>query len=305
MLVACGGSQDISSKISSVDGFEEDLLTELPEVSSDESIIDSSPKSLCDQEFLFNDIPELSESSDGEQVFQELASKVGTARDAEIQKQAACGKMPRKQFQLSPITIAANGTEITFCVSPDYFSLGADSSFLRVPMGLPATYELFGALGFMLPTAKMVDLIYEEADLKVTPLFKPAGPQMGTTQYIAEHSEDIDSQIGTQSFELIGGHKKDVVITNQLVSRPNRIAIYGWHQLNGNPVQPLSTIHHLNYTDYSQGLRLVSEIAFLGETPVSLKDLLSSNEWSSYLSGEGPIAQSVLNNFSAGQLNCD
>ncbi len=35
------------------------------------------------------------------------------------------------------------------------------------------------------------------------------------------------------------------------------MVIYGWHQLNGNPIQPLTNIHVNYYVDYSHGIRLL------------------------------------------------
>ncbi len=58
---------------------------------------------------------------------------------------------------------------------------------------------------------------------------------------------------------LIAGIKKDIVITGKLLHdpKPNRVAIYGWHKLDGNPIQPLYTGHVNWYVDYSHGIRLV------------------------------------------------
>ncbi len=39
--------------------------------------------------------------------------------------------------------------------------------------------------------------------------------------------------------------------------KPHRVAIYGWHQLNGQAIQPLYTGHVDWYVDYSHGIRLV------------------------------------------------
>jgi hypothetical protein len=35
------------------------------------------------------------------------------------------------------------------------------------------------------------------------------------------------------------------------------VAIYGWHQPNGKPIQPLYTGHVNWYVDYSHGIRLI------------------------------------------------
>ncbi len=68
------------------------------------------------------------------------------------------------------------------------------------------------------------------------------------------------------------GHKKDVVITNRLTREQGRIAIYGWHQPTGIPIQPLSTVHGAGYADYSHGIRLVSDVVLIdGKHALSLR----------------------------------
>ena len=58
---------------------------------------------------------------------------------------------------------------------------------------------------------------------------------------------------------LIAGIKKDVVISGKITrdARPDGVAIYGWHQLDSKPIQPLYTGHIYWWVDYSQGIRLV------------------------------------------------
>jgi hypothetical protein len=60
---------------------------------------------------------------------------------------------------------------------------------------------------------------------------------------------------------LISGIKKDVVLSNKTIEqgKTNRVAIYGWHQLNGVPIQPLYAGHINSYVDYSHGIRLVMD----------------------------------------------
>ena len=41
------------------------------------------------------------------------------------------------------------------------------------------------------------------------------------------------------------------------LERPNRVAIYGWHYLNGQPIQPTYAGHVDWYIDYSHGIRPV------------------------------------------------
>jgi len=52
-----------------------------------------------------------------------------------------------------------------------------------------------------------------------------------------------------------------VVLSNKIneQGKINRVAIYGWHQLNGIPIQPLYAGHINSYVDYSHGIRLVMD----------------------------------------------
>jgi len=80
-----------------------------------------------------------------------------------------------------------------------------------------------------------------------------------------------------------------VVITNLLASNPGRIAIFGWQRLTGIPIQPLSTVHGACYEDYSHGIRLVSETAFVDGNPASVYDVLEDSLQARVLSDEGAI----------------
>ena len=89
---------------------------------------------------------------------------------------------------------------------------------------------------------------------------------------------------------LLAGHKKDVVISNRLDSHPGRIAIYGWHMANGQPIQPLSTAHGIEYVDYSHGIRLVSDVMLLNGEVTSVHKVLANARLAAVLSDEGPVA---------------
>jgi hypothetical protein len=88
---------------------------------------------------------------------------------------------------------------------------------------------------------------------------------------------------------LVSGIKKDVVITNLLSKRPNRVAIYGWHKLDGTPIQPLSTVHHDSYVDYSHGVRLIKRIITIDGKTLDLGSALHSEQLHVLFSDEGPI----------------
>jgi len=119
-----------------------------------------------------------------------------------------------------------------------------------------------------------------------------AGPQMRSTEYYVIHNEKVQSQsraLGVTPGLLVSGDKKDVVLSNRLERNPGKIAIYGWHRLDGAPIQPLSTIHGACYADYSHGIRLVSETMLVDGEPRSVYDVLQDPALAGILSDEGPI----------------
>ena len=87
----------------------------------------------------------------------------------------------------------------------------------------------------------MVDAIYSAAAIKLPPIPIAPGPQMTTFEMFARHSSLIYTQrqqLHAPTGLLTAGHKKDVVISAGLTNGSN-VAIYGWHQTNGKPIQPL------------------------------------------------------------------
>ena len=88
---------------------------------------------------------------------------------------------------------------------------------------------------------------------------------------------------------LVTGIKKDIVLSPRIFERPERLAIYGWRQLDGTPIQPLSIVHWNRYVDYSHGARLVRNRVEIDRKPTTITALLTDPELSSLVSDEGPI----------------
>jgi hypothetical protein len=219
-------------------------------------------------------------------------------REVDITHEILRGNLPTFLRWLKPVRMKArlsDGRRVTatICVMPDYLAIGADRDFLRIPMNLHSATEVATRFGFVLPTPKMVDAIYRQSRAHLTPQPMQAGPQMRSTDYYLRHNRRIAEQrlrLGITLGALISGHKKDVVISNRLATHPDRIAIYGWHKPDGKPIQPLSTVHGVNYADYSHGIRLVSDVMYLDGKPASVHDVLQDPELASLLSDEGPVA---------------
>ncbi|MBP9707433.1 MAG: hypothetical protein KBD78_07280 [Oligoflexales bacterium] len=215
-------------------------------------------------------------------------------REGRIQAELSAGNFPNFLRKLIPINVTERDKSgklyrLTFWVSSDYFSIGDDKDYVRMPMNPHTAQALADQYGAILPTRKMVDLIYKNAAIKLNPKPKPPGPKMETNAYYLEHHMTIESQLrGKVKFGLaIAGHKKDVVISNRLLSQPGRVAIYGWHQTNTKAIQPLSLVHGDRYADYSHGVRLVRNLVMLNGKVKNISDVLKNPQTAFLLSDEG------------------
>ena len=217
------------------------------------------------------------------------------ARDRVVADAIAAGQTPSFMRNLSPVVMndgRNGGPEVVICVTPDYLSVGNNQDNVRTPMGLPAALRVATRYGFVLPTTAMVNAIFTQADTRLSPEPMPPTGAMTTTSYFEGHDQTVDRQLarrgGTQG-DLVAGHKKDLVLSPRLWQTPGRVAIYGWHQSNGRPIQPLSLVHGEYYADYSHGVRLVSAVAYVDGTPTSIYDVLGDANLSRYVSDEGPM----------------
>ena len=216
-------------------------------------------------------------------------------RERAILGQLVGGNVPGFLRKLVPVKLTCElgqRAAATIFVMPEYLAIGSDSDFLRIPMNFHTATAVADRFGFVLPTRKIVDAIYNQSTFRFNPQPLPAGPQMTSTGYYRAHNTMIDQQSQSRGFPsgaLIAGHKKDVVLSNRLRLNPDRIAIYGWHRGTGAPIQPLSTVHGAGYADYSHGIRLIAGMAMIGGRLRSIYDLLQDSMLAGLLSDEGII----------------
>ncbi len=171
---------------------------------------------------------------------------------------------------------------------PDYLAVGSNDDFVRVPMNPQTACRIAEAFGCSLPTRKIVDAIYAQAAAKLEP--RPLTVAREAVATFVQHHEIIEGQRnGAKLGELVAGIKKDLVLSNRLDERPARVAIYGWHRLDGKAIQPLNVSHVNWYVDYSHGVRLIKRPIEIEGRPRDLRMLLFSQQWSPLLSDEGPI----------------
>jgi hypothetical protein len=214
-------------------------------------------------------------------------------RDRAVVAELERGNIPSFLGHLTPVRMAANGAggqavAATIWVTPDYLAIGSDDDFLYVPLTYYSATIVADHFGCVLPTARMVDAIYEQSAHHLAPAPLPAGPLMRSNLYLERHQQRIDAQrFGLPLGELVSGHKKDLVLSNRLRQLPDRVAIYGWHLAPGHPIQPLSTVHGARYVDYSHGVRLVSAAVLVDGQARSIYDALQDSRIARVLSREG------------------
>ena len=231
----------------------------------------------------------------GSQFIAEVAGMSWSQREDRITQEVTGGNIPGFLRAFIPVSVSAviegTPTEATYYVMPDYLCIGRDDDFVRMPMTPLIAQPIADAFECLLPTRKMVDDIYDQATVKLAPApISPATVDITLATTFYRHHQIIEVQREGQPLgELIGGIKKDVVITPLLEDNPGYVAIYGWHQLNGVPIQPLYLGHVDWYVDYSHGIRLVKQRMVVNGAEMSVAEVLADPELHVLLSDEGVV----------------
>jgi hypothetical protein len=164
-------------------------------------------------------------------------------RDSFVVKEVMAGNIPGFLRRFKAVSVAitdsATGKKIraVYYVSPDYLAIGRDDDWARVNITPMAAQQIADVIDCFLPTRKMVDDIYHAATIKLEPVpmyaFRDSTPTMWHHHLIIEGQRQ-----GRRG--LIAGIQKDVVISGKISrdKRPDRVAIYGWHKPDGQPIQP-------------------------------------------------------------------
>jgi hypothetical protein len=219
----------------------------------------------------------------------------GQARENEILSEFLNGNIPDFLRKFYPITVDDGNDSITYLVMSDYLSIGSDEDYVRMPMN-PLTAQIIAdKYDCVLPTTKIVNDIWKNSVNKLKPL--PWGPpydaSMMSTERIGVHNSRIQAQLADKDYKsLTSGHKKDVVLTNKLYpNNPNkRVAIYGWIQLTGQPIQPLNPVsHEQTYADYSHGIRLIANDVLINGNLAKIQDIFKDNKYCKLISDEGAL----------------
>jgi hypothetical protein len=234
----------------------------------------------------------------GSEFVQRISSADFAGREQQIFSEITAGNVPNFLRQFQPVTVTnicgGRTNTATFFVAPDYLAVGTDEDYFLAPM-TPMTAQLIAdRLGCTLPTRKMVDDIYAAAEVKLAPAPISPSPAMTTVPIFAQHNAMV--RAARAAFlkrnplgALVAGHQKDLVITPQLADAPGKVAIYGWQQTNGVPIQPLYLKHSATWVDYSQCVRLVQQAMTVNGQPTTVAAVLADPNLTGLLSDEGVI----------------
>ena len=215
-------------------------------------------------------------------------------REAAILKEITSGNVPDFLRALKAIEVSAvdeQGTRhtATYFAMPDYLAIGTDADFFRVPMSPLTAQKIAAAAGASLITAKISDDLWQAAAIRLAP--RPLTKDRDAAATFFQHHQLIEEQRqGKPLGQLVAGIKKDVVLTNRLKEKANRVAIYGWHYPDGRPIQPVYVGHVDWYVDYSHGIRLIAQKMIVDGAETTVGKVLVDPVLSGLISNEGPIS---------------
>jgi len=233
------------------------------------------------------------DSVTGSQFLAQIKDLPRRDREAASLQELARGNLPDFLRQLVVLRVDftdATGTKhvAEFHVMPDYLAIGSNEDFFRIPLTPASAVKIADQVGGSLMTAKISDDIFAAATVKLEP--RPLTRDRDAVATFYQHHAIIEEQWqGKPRGPLVAGIKKDLVLTNRLKEKPHKVAIYGWHQSDGIPIQPLYTGHVDWYVDYSHGVRLISNRIIVDGHPQTVVDVLKHSVLHKLLSDEGAI----------------
>lgn len=215
----------------------------------------------------------------GNEFYHEAFAMKWQSRDSFALKEVLAGDVPSFLKKFVPINVSITDSttgkiiKATYYVAPDYLSIGTDKDWARINITPYAAQKIADSFNCFLPTKKMVDDIYKAAKVKLEPV--PLYAFRDSTPIMWHHHLIIEGQRRGRK-GLIAGIQKDVVISGKISRdpKPDRVAIYGWHKLDGKPIQPLYTGHIFWWVDYSQAIRLIYRKIKVGKQWMDYIDVL-------------------------------
>jgi hypothetical protein len=239
------------------------------------------------------------------ELLKQLPDSPGENRERMVRDFALRGDVPAYVQTWCPVSTRQGLHTGTFYCSPDFLSIGDDLDFVRARIN-GATAELIGrAIGAVLPTKKMVDLIYAASrKLSAQPWGAPYDRSMMATSRWRRQDKKVNEQASDAMYgrgELWEGHAKNVVVGAGLAAkRGENIGIYGWFDEKGKAIQGPTVnwgSHEWTYTDYSQCIRFIHKDMLVDGVTTSVSAVLQNKELAPLISDEGTLAHCTYLEF--------
>jgi len=214
------------------------------------------------------------------------------------------------------VTVKHGGNHGVVAVASDALRLAHPQGPIRISVSCRGAQMLCDALGLQMPTPLIIDRIWEQASLRVTPkTYTPDASarvhvhdrqgqsvvvsMMGMTAMIA-HSDRIQASIEGEP-ELVCNVGKWWVLSKSIAGQPPGCpcdcANYGWFA-SGAPSlsvtgkhlwQPVSTRHNQFHRDYSQTFVPIGAMMLVNGVPMRVANVLRDPELCGLISHEGVL----------------
>ncbi len=238
--------------------------------------------------------PRALQARSGSQLFDSLSSLSYAERERVLLQEIQAGNVPERLRQLTPVQISAvspQGSTLTAILfaTQDCIAVGSPTDSIRVALSVGTADLLAQTLHCQLLTPCLSDNLLDAATTVLQP--QPLTEQRESLATLRQHEDLIRTQLlaATTDERLLAGLKKDLVISRRLLEKRGRTALYGWHEADGLPIQPLYVGHSDSYVDYSHGVRLIYEKILLDGQWKSTTEVLADPALWPLLSREGPL----------------
>lgn len=221
------------------------------------------------------------------------------AREERIYREISSGNVPSWLRRLERVDMTVedgDGEErrVTFWVTPDYLAVGSDTDFFLVPLSPQTGQRIADLVGGSLPTSRMVDAVWESARVRLSPIRFEPDEFMTSVRYFRRHDRLIQGQrkvYGVPAGIFAAGHKVDVVLSALLSTNPGKVALYGWHLPDGEPIQPLTAAAPETRVAFSHGIRIVDREILVDGMRHDLSEVLRDPGLADLVSDEGVIPE--------------
>lgn len=196
-----------------------------------------------------------------------------------------------------PITSEIPGHRATFQVSDDAVHVDLENGErFRVPVSALLAQKCADVIGGSLPTAKVCDLAYKQADVVLPCVNLPADANMSTTSRSKKYNTLLETKRAGRT-GLVRDCGKAWVLSNWLGRAKTQAINYGFYDpaaIYKNPIgikmwQTLGSRHNYLHTDYSQTLILMEAVCEVDGEQMNVADVMRSPTLWRLISDEGII----------------